>query len=172
MIDLVALSLLSVFVCCTTAPPLSNSDHLGLHLRLHWRPPSQQYKSSSTRVLWRHQFADWEKANCLLDLVNRDAVIDATDINKAWSNWGETFLSIMGECIPQVTLPSNRINRSWLSKELLQAMRKRKTLYRQAKSTENFSDYKRQRNKVVSQLIGLLRKPFFHKINLSSPQNF
>ena len=65
---------------------------------------------------------------------------------------------------PQVTLPSNRINCPWLSKGLLQAMRKRNSLYRQAKSTGNFSDYKRQ---VVSQL-RLAKKAFFHKINLKN----
>ena len=77
-------------------------------------------------------------------------LLNATDINKAWCNWRETFLSIMGGSISQVTLPSNRINCPWLSKEL----------------TGNFSDYKRKRNKVVSQL-RLAKKTFFHKINFT-----
>ena len=171
MIDLIALSLPSALVSCATVPPLVNSDHLGIHLQMYWRPPPQQSKISSTQVFWRYLSAEWEKANCRLSLINWESLLDATDINIAWCNWKETFLSVMNEYIPKVSLSSNRTKRPWLSKDLLKEIRKRNSLYRQAKSSGDFSNYKRQRNWVVSQL-RLATKAYFPNIDFSSPQDF
>ena len=59
----------------------------------------------------------------------------------------------------------------WLTKELLQAMRKRNSLYRQAKVSGNFAEYKRHRNRLVTQL-RLAKKSYFLKINADSTKSF
>ena len=166
MIDLVAMSAL---VSCTTTSPLCNSDHLGIHLRLLWRS-NQLSKKYSSRVIWRYNHADWDKAQDHLDVVDWDSLLLSSDVNQAWLFWKEKFVSIMYECVPRALLPS-RPNRPWLTKELLQAMRKRNSLYRQAKVSGNFAEYKRHRNRLVTQL-RLAKKSYFLKINADSTKSF
>ena len=169
MIDLVALSLPSALVFCSTISPLSNSDHFGLHLRLLWRSNNLSHRSFS-RAIWRYNHADWNKAQELLDVVDLDSLLSSCDVNQAWLNWKDKFLSIMYECIPRALLPK-RNNRPWLTKDLLQAMRERNSLYKQAKITGNFANYKRQRNMVVEQL-RLAKKSYFLRINADSAKSF
>ena len=102
MIDLVAMSLPSALVSCTTTSPLCNSDHLGIHLRLLWRS-NQLSKTYSSRVIWRYNHADWDKAQDLLDAVDWDSLLLSSDVDQAWLFWKETFLSIMYECIPRAS---------------------------------------------------------------------
>ena len=64
------------------------------------------------------------------------------------------FMEIMNECIPQRLLPNQR-NLPWLSKSLVQLMRRRNLLFSHAKRSGKGSDvekYKRIRNRVVTQL--------------------
>ena len=50
-------------------------------------------------------------------------------------------------------------------------MRKRNSLYRQAKVSGNFAEYKRHRNRLVTQL-RLAKKSYFLKINADSTKSF
>ena len=72
----------------------------------------------------------------------------------SWDNWQQHFVEIMKQCIPQKVLPPRR-NLPWLSKSLVQLMRKRNLLFSRAKRTNRKSDlekYRQTRNRVVSQL--------------------
>ena len=85
-----------------------------------------------------------------------------SNVNKSWSSWQERFMQIMHECIPSGTIPSRR-NRPWLTK-LIQAIRRRNSIYKQPKATNNFTKYRQYRNKVV----GMLRNAkmaYFGKLN-------
>ena len=93
MIDLVAMSLPSALVSCTTTSPLCNSDHLGIHLRLLWRS-NQLSKKYSSRVILRYNHADWDKAQDLLDVVDWDSLLLSSDVNQAWLFWKEKFLAL------------------------------------------------------------------------------
>ena len=76
------------------------------------------------------------------------------------------FMEIMNECIPQRLLP-NRRNLPWLSKSLVQLMRKRNMLFGQAKRSGKRSDvekYKRIRNRVVTQLRNA-KSSYFKNLN-------
>ena len=89
----------------------------------------------------------------LLKGTNWDSLL-ADDVNTSWENWMKCFIEIMNECIPQRLLP-NRRNLPWLSKSLVQLMRRRNLLFSCAKRSGKGSDvekYKRIRNGVVTQL--------------------
>ena len=57
----------------------------------------------------------------------------------------------MHECIPSGTIPSRR-NRAWLTKILIQAIRRRNAPFKRVKTTGDYTAYKHYRNKVVSYL--------------------
>ena len=122
-------------------------------------------------MIWRYNYADWDKAHDLLEDVDWDSLLlQVSDIDQAWLIWKDTFLSIMNECIPRAILP-NRVNRPWLTKDLLQAMRKRNSLYKQAKVTGRFDEYKRHRNMLVGRL-RFAKKSYFCRINADSTKSF
>ena len=48
----------------TQSPPLSNSDHMGISLKLKKKPMKSE--QTEGRLIWRYSYADWEKAcRCL-----------------------------------------------------------------------------------------------------------
>ena len=171
MIDLVAMSSPSLLQSCVTIPPLSNSDHLGLLVHSHWRhfkPPAEH----DTRTIWLYEHADWSKARELIEVTDWNSFITG-DINMAWDNWRQWFLEIMKECVPQKTLPSHQ-NLPWLSKSLVQLMRKRNMLFSRAKRSRLGSDlekYKRMRSRVTSQLRNA-KSRYFRTINPRNAKEF
>ena len=79
------------------------------------------------------------------------------------------FMEIINECIPQRMLPKRR-NLPWLSKSLIQLMRRRNLLFSHAKRSGKRSDvekYKRIRNRVVTQLRNA-KSSYFRNLNLKS----
>lgn len=138
MIDLIAMSSPSLLQSCVTVPPLSNSDHLGLLLQTHWRQSSQP-TDLSARTIWMYKYADWPRTQRLIDETNWNSLI-SDDINASWDCWQQRFLEIMEECIPQKSLPNCR-NLPWLSKCIIQLMRRRNMLFRRAKRTNKKSDF-------------------------------
>ena len=107
-----------------------------------------------------YKYADWNIACELINGTDWAAVLVPKDIDQSWNNWKEKYFDIMDECIPKAVLPPRRRNCPWLSKKLIQAIRTRNIFYKLAKSTGNFSRYKRYRNKLVNQL-RLAKKAFF-----------
>ena len=49
-------------------------------------------------------------ANNLIDEVDWDSLLDTNDIDHAWNNWKEKFISIMSVSTPMSNLSSNRNN--------------------------------------------------------------
>ena len=76
----------------------------------------------------------------------------------------------MNKCIPKATIPPRR-NRPWLSKRLIQAIRKKNILYKRAKITSDFSKYKSHRNRVTRELRNA-KKAFFRKLNPKHSREF
>ena len=76
----------------------------------------------------------------------------------------------MEKCIPKATLPQRK-NRPWLSKKILQAMRRRNMYYKHAKASRDFSRYKAQRNKVTA-MLKEAKKEYFQKFNPHTPKEF
>ena len=130
---------------------LMNSDHSGLEMSMEWRN-IRRPAASSKRVVWKYAQADFGKACSLIEGTNWDTLIN--DINVSLKNWQNWFLSIIEECIPKQILPRRR-NLPWMSKNLVRAMRKWNSLYRQTRKHQNsrlFNCYKEERNRVVREL--------------------
>ena len=82
-------------------------------------------------------------------------------------------MHIMNESIPKGTLPK-RQNLPWLSKNLIQAMRKRNYLYRRAKRTgvpRDMGQYQTARNKAITMLRNA-KIAFFNKLNTADKKQF
>ena len=109
----------------------------------------------------------------MLDAVNWNSLFQSSDVNDCWSIWHTKFMQVMKACIPQSVLKARR-NLPWLTKPVVQAMRKRNSYFRAAKrSNDNvlWNRYKSIRNKVVA----LLRRgkgQFFYNLQSSTTKEF
>ena len=65
--------------------------------------------------------SDWERACELICTCDWNALL-SDDINVAWMNWKQTFLSIMEKVIPRVKLSKRNV--PWLSAEAKRAIKK------------------------------------------------
>ena len=72
--------------------------------------------------------------------VDLEAIIDPNDIQLTWSNWKKkVFLDIMDECIPTSIVPIRK-NLPWLTKDIIQLMRKRNNLFKKARVSNDPKD--------------------------------
>ena len=166
-IDLVLVSDPQLVRSCCTIPALCNSDHHGLQVELNLK---SVHKPPVRRAVWRYSHADWEQAQRLIESTDWDSLLDPEDINISWKNWSVKFLGIMQASIPASTLPPRR-NRPWLSKKLIQAIRRRNALHKKAKATNDFTKYRRCRNKIVNYLRSA-KQAYFGKLNPRKPKEF
>ena len=67
LIDLALLSDISCLQSCTTLPPLSSSDHLGVSHGIKWKAPSRTTRCKPQRI-WNYRDADFLKACELIRL--------------------------------------------------------------------------------------------------------
>lgn len=130
---------------CNEISPLGNSDHNGIHMECSWRSTAQHNcaNNSKGRIVWCYDQADWERALTLIDSFDWSTLF-SNDVNETWNRWYEKFLSIMRACIPTV-LPKRK-NLPWLSKGLINSIKRRNLLYKQGKLSGNLSKYRRMRN--------------------------
>ena len=159
-IDLLFTSNPQIISDCSTIPPLSNSDHLGLLIHLCLKPATPI--KTKARSVWRYSFADWDKACEMIEATNWMALLNHSDIDKSWLDWKNAFMNIMEECIPKTTILPRR-NWPWLTKRLRQAIRRKNALYKCAKVTG--------RNKVTSSL-RQAKKEYFQKLNAKNSKQF
>ena len=171
IIDLVFVSNPLLVNSCSIIPPLSSSDHNGILINMRWRS-SANYNcpnNSKGRTIWLYDHADWNKAIELIDNCNWES-LQRQDVSETWLTWCERFISIMEKCIPRKTLPQRK-NLPWLSKKIVQSMRKRNNLYRKARTSGNFSKYKKARNRTTA-LLRDSRRRYFEKLNPKKPKEF
>jgi len=131
------------------------------------------HSKSVRRKIWQYKHADFDKANDLLMDIQPNDVLDYSDIERSWHNWKQVFLGIMEECIPCSTLP-NRKNLPWLTKHIIQLIRKRNNLFKRAQRSgdpRDYQSYKEIRNKVVSGL-RTSKQNFFATLNPQCPRDF
>ncbi len=136
LIDLVFVS--DHFSTCSVIPKLANSDHLGLLVTLkHQNLP---FVPTCRRRVWRYKHADFVKANDILCDIEPIDILDPTDIQISWSCFKTTFLDVMKECIPRSVLP-DRKSLPWLSKDIIQMIRKRNLYFKKAHHSGDKGDY-------------------------------
>ena len=123
------------------------------------------------RKVWKYAQADFDKANELLNNNEAD-VCPEDDMEQAWSKWEKYFMSVMHQCIPTVTVKTNR-NPPWLTHDLLVAIRSRNLLYRRAHKTgkqAHLDCYKKKRN-VGANMLKAAKLKFFEQLNPSNNQS-
>ena len=98
------------------------------------------------------------------------AGINTESIDGTWENWLQQFMLIMNQFIPNCVLQSRR-NLPWLSKALINSIKKRNMLYKRAKKTGNFSKYKLARNKTLAD-IRMAKLAYFRRLNPRDPKKF
>ena len=109
-------------------PPLSNSDHLGIQVKIKTKLKLGSSHHSTARTIWPYTLADWSYACDLIDNYDWESLFDP-DINVYWSRWLETFLGIMELAIPtSVLLPCK--NLLWMTKAIKRAMCVRDRLFK------------------------------------------
>lgn len=171
LIDLIFVSNNVLTNFCEVIPPLANSDHKGIHMQCKWKRTSRHNcpNNSKGRIVWCYNQADWEKAMSLIDDFDWSSLL-SNDVNESWTKWCDQFLTIMRECIPTKILPKRK-NLPWLSKGLVNSIKRRNLLYKRGKVSGNLSRYKLKRNKVTCDL-RKAKKSYFQKINPKKPKEF
>ena len=128
LIDFVVMSNPSSLSSCNIIPPLSNSDHLGIKVKVDLKSISKPVRHRR-RSIWRYSHADWGKARKIIVGFDWDTLL-SEDINLSWTRWHANFMAIMEECIPKKTLPPRR-NLPWLRKNIKNAMNKRDAVFKE-----------------------------------------
>ena len=119
------------------------------------------------RKVWRYDHANFPLANELLS--NLDPTESLVDDNPSasWSNWCKAFLELMDKCIPNASLPKRR-NLPWLSKQNVQLMKKKNTLFRKSKTCLSLLPKYRKLRNVVTQALNPSKNKFFSTLKKSS----
>ena len=117
----------------STIPPLANYDHYGIF----WLScPIRAKKVRPRREVWKYAHVELDRACTILRSMDLDLMFASDDVNDCWRRWKQSFLGIFEECIPRATLPDS-INPPWLSKRILQMIKKQNYFYRLANTTGN-----------------------------------
>ena len=172
LIDHVYLSNISHFVSCTILPPLGNSDHNCVDVVLSPIKTNLPKKLKARRVIWKYAQADFERANEILSYTNVDEYLD-NSMDQAWSKWEQNFMSVMHQCIPTMTVQL-KSSPSWLSHDILKAIRSRNNSYRRTQKTgkpEHLACYKQKRNRVAN-MLKAAKSSFFNQLDPSTPKCF
>ena len=166
LIDLVFFSDVSFLSKCQVIPPLSNSDHLGIQVKIKTKLKLGSSHHSTARTIWRYTFADWSYACDLIDNYDWESLFDP-DINVYWSRWLEAFLEIMELAIPtSVLLPCK--NLPWMTKAIKRAMCVRDRLFKKVAYSVK---YRRARNKVIN-MLRKAKSAYFKRLNPKDVRSF
>lgn len=138
---------------CSVTPGLGNSDHCRIFLSLNSSLPPQHMQWNKNRPIWRYANADFDLAcNMLNDLDLETILFVENSIEQSWTKWKETFLSIIGRCIPKSNLPGRRTYQ-WLSMEIVNKVKKRNYYYRKRKRHGQPEDVKRYRSRTCETVL-------------------
>ena len=169
LIDLALLSNTEHLQHCTTIPPLSTSDHLGISLVLTWK--ARATNPCKSRRVWLYKEGNYTRASQLIAQSDWNTILSGCDTDKAAEQWSTKFLAIMDECIPSRYLRPKQ-NLPWITTNIVQHIRKRTTLFQRAKRSNkepHWSQYKKLHNKVVN-LLG--KQLYFSKLMCTNKKNF
>ncbi len=151
-IDLMLASSPESVMSCETVPPLGTSDNNGILTDISLRTPLAAPQVSRNFKVWRYKYVDFERAQEMLSQIDYNSVVVEGDVNASWKNWERMFLNIMEICIPTTTVPTRR-NLPWLSKSILQLIKKRNMYYRKSKQSPHyFNKHRLAQSKALSHL--------------------
>ena len=162
LLDLAMLTNPEQLQACTTIPPLSTSDHYGVSLTF-----------SKSRRVWFYCQGDYDKACRLIEEMDWNCILTDVSISRAAANFTERFLTIMEKCIPHCYL-KKRHNLPWLTKNIIQLIRRRNLFFKKAKKSMSevyIQKYKRLRNKIVN-LLRNKKKEYFNRLATAGNKEF
>ena len=96
-IDLVLSPSSKLTKTCETVPPIGISDHNGILFSISMQ--IHQAEPQAPRRIWRYNYADFDRANELLSLVNASSIIVDGDVEASWSNWESVFWYPTAHCL-------------------------------------------------------------------------
>ena len=153
---------------CTTIPPLSTSDHLGISLVLTWK--ARAANPCKSRKVWLYKEGNYTRAS---QLIAQSDWNTGCDIDKAVEQWSTKFLAIMDECIPSRYLRPKQ-NLPWITTNIVQHIRKCNMLLQRAKRSnkeQHWSQYKKLCNEVVH-LLCKGKQLYFSNLMCTNKKNF
>ena len=105
LIDLALLSDVERLLNCTTVPPLSTSDHLGISLTLSWKVTKATCANS--RKVWLYSRGNYTRACQIIEETDWDQILNGHDVDTAAELWTEKYLSIMNMCSYTISASTN-----------------------------------------------------------------
>ena len=114
LIDLALLSDMTTLQSCSTIPPLSTSDHLGVFLVKVRTCRKKATRYSNSRLVWMYKDANPARANNLIEQTDWDGLL-TDDVDELTELWTNKLLEIMKLCIPHKYLTNNTGKQPWLT---------------------------------------------------------
>ena len=97
-----------------------------------------------------------DSACTMLWSMDLDLIFASDNVDNSWRRWKQNFFGIMEECIPRATLLDS-INHPWLSKRILQMIKKWNYYYRLAKHSRESCHHAKYRH-LHSAIVSALRE--------------
>ena len=141
---------------CSVGDPFLNQNirnHCPIYAYLKFTKPKTK---SFSRQIWLFDQGDYDKLRNKVSEYNWDLCIHE-DINIYAENFTSSLLNIAKECIPTRNVTIRPSEPPWINALIKSKIRKRKRLYRKAKSTNNNDHWKRFRQ-LRNEIVDLVRK--------------
>ena len=165
LLDIILVSNTNNVITCGVGDPFLTQDiryHCPVYGILKFSKP--KYKSFE-RQIWSYDRGDYDLLRDRAALSNWDSFKDA-DIDTYARNVTNHIKEISKQCIPNKTIRVRPLEPPWITSSIKKQIRKRKRLYRRAKTTNNpdiWNKFRRQRNKTIS-LIRLSKQNHIDKL--------
>jgi hypothetical protein len=139
ILDVVFCSNPSLVKNSTSVPGIS--DHSAVVTDLNTKVYFQKQKP---RSIYQYAKANWEKVReDLTEMVNDVKALysDGADVDRMWCTFKEAIKTTVNKHVPSKTI-GKKTRIPWLTQETKRLLRKKKRLFRQAKKTKNWANYK------------------------------
>ena len=165
LLDIILVSNKNSIITCGVGDPFLTQDiryHCPVYGILKFTKP--KYKSFE-RLIWSYDRGDYNLLREIAASSNWDAFQD-TDIDSYARNVTDHIKEISKQCIPNKSIRVRPSEPPWITSSIKRNIRKRKRLYRRAKTSNDldiWNKFRRQRNKTTS-LIRLSKQNHIDKL--------
>ena len=146
------------------------TDHAILNFKLCFKVASRKAKK---RTIFNYKRANLNLMYTMFNNANLiDIVNNSCNIDEAWSNWCDTVLHVVDNCVPK-SIISDNAPPPWFDKDVRHLINKKKTAWRQAKKKNgkrHWSKFKKLRNK-LKRLLRVKYNSFIASLGDNCSQN-
>ena len=139
MLDLVFTSNPSHIKTSVSVPGISNHDIVITNMEI-----KPHYQKTTTRKGYIYSKANWDNLNNALEDLTKtivDMYKKGNNIHELWETFKVELLKHLDECIPSRNIKSKH-SVPWLKHRERKLLKKKKILYRQAKKTKKWTNYR------------------------------